>query len=299
MIVILSEINKKTKCFFHEKGQGIVEFALVLAFCAAIGMYARDAGFSTGIKEALDKGTPELLTAAIGSNIKAKWGTMDRNKLLSLSDNERRIKEDQDTLVRIAQVFLDKSVDDKGQIYYMDGNEKIVIETYSVHSVYANSGLVVGNYYDDDLKISAKFDFNKNYLTEEGKKLFIEALTGTAASTFQGSDTRYFYSNEMVRTLDGQDGTGHDGKYSDQRTVRMNFAAKDGKIDAVRVKINRGYHNKDVYSYVGDLDITVRSDGTVTQTISEDDLTHMDQYGRIKVSVSDSYSTNGKWYKNN
>ncbi len=55
MIGILKTINRKAKCFLNEKAQGIVEFALVCAFCAAIGLYAHDVGFSKGIKESFDQ----------------------------------------------------------------------------------------------------------------------------------------------------------------------------------------------------------------------------------------------------
>ncbi len=68
MIGILKTINRKAKCFFNEKAQGIVEFALVCAFCAAIGLYAHDVGFSKGIKESFDKGNTEFLSAAIGAD---------------------------------------------------------------------------------------------------------------------------------------------------------------------------------------------------------------------------------------
>lgn len=50
----MSENNKKTVAalqFLNKKGQGIVEFALVLAFCAGVGMAARE----MGLVEALNK----------------------------------------------------------------------------------------------------------------------------------------------------------------------------------------------------------------------------------------------------
>ena len=42
------DINKPAKVlqFLNKKGQGIVEFALVLAFCVGIGMAAREAGLN-------------------------------------------------------------------------------------------------------------------------------------------------------------------------------------------------------------------------------------------------------------
>lgn len=59
----------KTACkrLLNPKGQGLVEFVLILAFCAAIGYAAREAGFGEAISALLDRGDkPEYVTAAIG-----------------------------------------------------------------------------------------------------------------------------------------------------------------------------------------------------------------------------------------
>ncbi len=297
MIGILSEINKKTKCFFHEKGQGLVEFALVLSFCAAIGMYASDGGFSRGIKEAFDKGTPEFLSAAIGSNITAKWRTMDRDKLLSMSDNERRIKEDQATLARIGQLFIGKTVTDSK----IDMLKCKVTDGGGV----SGDGIYLGNYWDDNKLdadgnniINAKFepwDSRGSNMTDAGQKAITDAIAELLQAGFTGSDNRYFYSNQMVTTLDKATG---DGDYSAERSIRVNLYVKDNKVEAVRVKINRGnVFNNNVYSYYGELDVTVKSDGTYKQTISDEDLSNMVKDNRGRIKVSDSKTYNSKWYK--
>lgn len=55
------EIKKPVKAlqFLNKKGQGIVEFALILAFCAGIGIAAREAGFSEALDAAF-AGTGEV-----------------------------------------------------------------------------------------------------------------------------------------------------------------------------------------------------------------------------------------------
>ena len=60
-------INEKLKVFFRQKGQGLVEIALILALCAGIGLAAREMGFLDVISSVFDFGEqPEYVTAAIG-----------------------------------------------------------------------------------------------------------------------------------------------------------------------------------------------------------------------------------------
>lgn len=64
---IVAKINKSLKSLFSPKGQGLTEFVLILAFCAAIGYAAHEAGFGEAISSLLDSGEkPEYITAAIG-----------------------------------------------------------------------------------------------------------------------------------------------------------------------------------------------------------------------------------------
>ena len=63
----IAKINEKLKQLLTQKGQGLTEFVLILAFCAAIGYAAHEAGFGKAISSLLDSGEqPEYVTAAIG-----------------------------------------------------------------------------------------------------------------------------------------------------------------------------------------------------------------------------------------
>ena len=69
----MSELSTKCregwKRLLTQKGQGLVEFALILAFCAAIGWAASEAGFGDAISALIDSGDqPEYVTAAIGGH---------------------------------------------------------------------------------------------------------------------------------------------------------------------------------------------------------------------------------------
>ena len=69
----MSEVGTKCrevrKRLLTQKGQGLVEFALILAFCAAIAWAANEVGFGDAISSLLDRGDqPEYVTAAIGGH---------------------------------------------------------------------------------------------------------------------------------------------------------------------------------------------------------------------------------------
>ena len=69
MSAILTKIKSMMKSLYGQKGQGLTEFVLILAFCAAIGYAAREAGFAEAISSLLGSGEqPEYVTAAIGGS---------------------------------------------------------------------------------------------------------------------------------------------------------------------------------------------------------------------------------------
>ena len=65
----MSERINGLKQRINNKGQGIVEFALLCAFCAAIGIFAHDVDFSGAFNETLDKSKPVLYAAEIGQRM--------------------------------------------------------------------------------------------------------------------------------------------------------------------------------------------------------------------------------------
>ena len=118
---LITRIMKVCKSLLSQKGQGLVEFALVLAFCAGIGVAAREAGFGEAIDNLLGSGEQtEDVAAAIGGppslermrygQYLAKWGKFTSEGLTAIR-NEERITGDQKGLVAIASTLLGKNVD--------------------------------------------------------------------------------------------------------------------------------------------------------------------------------------------
>ena len=64
---LVTKCKEKWKYLLKQKGQGLTEFVLVLAFCAVIGWIASEVGFMDAIGAVFDSGKrPETVTAAIG-----------------------------------------------------------------------------------------------------------------------------------------------------------------------------------------------------------------------------------------
>ena len=116
---LIAKTKNVCKRLFAQKGQGMVEFVLILAFCAGIGVAAREAGFAEAISNLLDSGEQtEDVAAAIGGpeaierltygKYLAKWGKYTADELAAIR-NEERITGDQKGLVAIASNFLGKN----------------------------------------------------------------------------------------------------------------------------------------------------------------------------------------------
>ena len=64
---LVTKCKEKWKYLLKQKGQGLTEFVLVLAFCAVIGWIASEVGFMDAIGAVFDSSKrPETVTAAIG-----------------------------------------------------------------------------------------------------------------------------------------------------------------------------------------------------------------------------------------
>jgi len=113
---VLTDVIKYLKRLVNNKGQGIVEFALVCAFCAAIGLAARDVGFKEAFTDSLESSKDDLYWAEIGMRPRnsyityfRQWKWMSSEALSAMDNNPERILADQKALVKIAETFLGKT----------------------------------------------------------------------------------------------------------------------------------------------------------------------------------------------
>ena len=171
------------KGLLAQKGQGLVEFALILAFCAGIGVAAREAGFAEAISNLLDSGEKtEDVAAAIGGPLAAerltygkylaKWGRKTSEELEAIND-QQRITADQKGLVAIAQNFLGK---DANEVFYQIGDTK--------NNKYTFSNDFSGNTCPQFLHNNVK----QNYVTYKDAEGWSNVLVPLSYKNYQNKD---------------------------------------------------------------------------------------------------------------
>ena len=65
MTDIVKILHQGIKRLFNKKGQGLVEFALILAFCVGIGLFARDTGMLDAFSESFNQGILAFLNTDV------------------------------------------------------------------------------------------------------------------------------------------------------------------------------------------------------------------------------------------
>ena len=283
----------KISNYLKQKGQGIVEYALLLAFVVGIAVALQGVGLASAVKDTFDSvasllgGEKQMSHAAAVQ----EWGKMPIENLLAV-ENDKRIQADQETLASIGALFLGKTKEELK-------SENLLSNPYQS----PNGGFFLGNYYDkygDTLNESGtnaiQTEYNPQNMGEAGKKAVAEAITAGLLSggfNYSNSDTRYFYSDEMLKTMNDSYGI-----YSNDRSIRVELHYDDnGAVDATRVRINRGSLNADnSHAYYAPLDVTVKNNGTWKQTISNADAITMDHDAQNRITVADSKKYNNTWY---
>ena len=74
MAGIMTKIYQGMKRLLNKKGQGLVEFALILGFCVGIGFIARDSGILDAMADSFNHGVSAFLTDAVGDSGSAVSG---------------------------------------------------------------------------------------------------------------------------------------------------------------------------------------------------------------------------------
>ena len=276
-----------------QKGQGIVEYALLLAFIVGIAMMLNGSNLGGAVKDTFDK-----VAAVLGGEKKSyAWALenlsgLSRDEIKNKATQEERIKMDQEALANIGKLFLNKTEDELKAILKNDN----LIKT---NNSKVNDNIFLGNYHDN---LAADVNGNYTDFSYNGTNLedgYADILTvmqggnpsGTATySDINKSANRYFYSDNMINDKTGD-------QYANDRSIRVNlhYGKNDNNevvVDAVRVKVNRGSSTAggDVTNYYRELDVKVGLGKDAKQTIAGDP-------GAINKSTSDS--VNNSWYNLN
>ena len=266
-------MKKVLKRIKTEKGQGLTEYVLILAFIAgvAIAMFGGDGSLKGTLVETITE-TNRILAELFSDGMTyadaaATWGKKNKADLSSEVSNEKRITMDQQSLANIGQFFLSKTKTELAGImnnYTYNGDE----------------GIFLVNYHDNS-DIETDFDYNGTNL-KDGYKDILTYMQGDASNIVGfSSDTRYFYSDNMLAAKAGQ--------YGNDRSIRVNLHYNGETVDAVRVRVNRGSTGGDgnTTPYYRELDVKVGVGQSWKQTIAGD---------AGAITKNESNSVKGTWH---
>lgn len=264
----------RLKRAISEKGQGLTEYVLILAFIAGVAfpMFGGNGSLKGTLVNTFTE-TQKILAGLFDDGIKyadavATWGKKNKADLSGEISNEKRIAMDQESLANIGAFFLNKT---KTELATLMNNY-----TYG-----GDEGIFLVNYHDNS-DIETDFDYSGSNL-KAGYQDILTYMQGDASDIVSfSSDTRYFYSDNMLVDKEGQ--------YGNDRSIRVNLHYNaDDVVDAVRVRVNRGSTKGagDSNIYYRELDVKVGTGQSWKQTISGDAGT---------ITKNESNSVKKTWY---
>jgi len=286
MTGIVINVYKYLKRLLNEKGQDIVEYALLGAFCVAVCLFARNAGFSEVFKSSYDAGKPGLLTAAIGTKNASEgnanndddsdWGHKDPNTFDS-STSQARLEADQLFLANIAKYFIGKEKSYVKGIFNNEGRNEggrsadigfneVVHLGWFLKSSDGGTTFVNVNPNNPDLKTALD--------TNELQNIFSWGLGHY--NTVSGNNPEYDSTNRyLISDYSLSQGWTDNYNFNVQQSLGLKLrleydSTKDNnkkKVIAARIALDPASQNKQNGSSEG-LEITIGSDGqpTVTKT---------------------------------
>lgn len=298
---IMSERINGLKQQIKNKGQGVVEFALLCAFCAAIGIFASDVDFSGAFEESLDKSKPVLYAAEIGrrqrNNYMEYYRAMRYQTAATIKsemDNPERILADQKALVKIAETYLGKTESQVMNLMDFFSNSDNVNKTPEyiarlkgpadgtgfsagvlVPMSYKNNSLDKNNGSADNRTQGwVHYERNNNqntamYLTNNEARVYDKYdadnpnyINSNGKERNTVCTDRLFFSDDMLDNTGGR------------VTVRLHYT--DGKVDFVDIALRTGNNN----SWVGD-----------SATIAEGLCLHVTEAGHTQIENPGSGSS--------
>ncbi len=267
--------------YLNKKAQGIVEYALLLAFIVGLGMTLNGVGIKDSVINVFDDVATllsgEKITFAEAVN---RWGNKSTEELLAdASSSAKRQLTDQESLANIGNLFLGKTK-----------TELAVFMNNYDHNVNKTDGLFICNYHDPEWtakneqnkKADPVFDYDGSQL-KEGYRDILTYMQGDSDNmvSFTNDGTKYYFSDSM--TVERTTG----GDWINDRSIRVNLHYNGDTVDAVRVRVNRGSIGANDKNYYRELDVKVGTGKSWKQTIDG-------EAGAI--TGQESSSVNNSWY---
>lgn len=184
----------------NKKGQGIVEYALLLAFIVGIAMMLNGADLGNAVKGVFDD-VAAVLGGGSSSNSKyaaafSKWSKSSLDDLLDSSTEAERFAADLEGLENIGKYYIGKNVNDVAKDFGYTNENDWRINSYLTNE--NTDGSVVLHYWATDGSDSTELSKTKNL----GATDWMQQKYDTdfaIQSNYRGvkSSNRYFFSDTM------------------------------------------------------------------------------------------------------
>ena len=274
-----------------QKGQGIVEYALLLAFIVGIAMMLNGAGIKDSVADVFDSVASLLSGEKTYAQYFNDWhGYKSYKKLQQDVKNEDRIKADQSALTKIAAAFLGKEpgevltlMQDFSSLYGTGNSPDWLKNNFSQYGPQDGSitdgwsGVLVPLSYkdvslDNNGYIWVESNNNLNtiqYLADDNATVYKRSGTGTNnvpvtnanGTTSQVNITQDSGGKSITtdRIFYSDDMIAQGNNPATNRTVTMQLHYKDGKVDEVRIAARKGKGENGTNSTAASkLDLTVK-----------------------------------------
>ncbi len=245
----------------HKKGQGIVEYAVLLAFVIALAMFL-NAGGLKGSVIAVFEDVEDFLAYRTYLEYYGDWHNLSYSDL-SAQSNEKRIRADQEGLQALVQNLIGLDKDHAlAELQKIMGSSMVTADDVKPNGQNGNGDskvLTLLGTWDHYIDNHPEGDSPYVTLSKETQANAVAYVTNGQASTYKleknnktVSGDRVFYSNDMIK----------DNK---EKTVTAQLHYKDGKVASVDVVTHIG--NASSNKYAEGLSITVTGSGRKDYTV--------------------------------
>ena len=251
---------EKFRVIAKQKGQGVIEYAVLLAFVVALAMFLNAGGLKGSVIAVFDD-VEDFLAYRTYLEYYGDWHNLSYSDL-SAQSNEKRIRADQEGLQKLVQnlIGLDQGLA-LAELKKIMGNNAVTANDVNPNGQDGNGDskvLTLLGTWDHYIDNHPQGDSPYVTLSRETQANAVAYVTNGQASTYKLSNgktvsgDRVFYSNDMI-------------KDNQEKTVTAQLHYKDGKVESVDVVTHIG--NASSKNYAESLSITVTGSGRKDYTV--------------------------------
>ncbi|HCB92848.1 MAG TPA: hypothetical protein DEP57_03415 [Selenomonas sp.] len=235
----------KLSKIFGQKGRGVAEYALIIAFVLGLGFILSSVGIKDSIKGVFAQAVAYLKGGAYASAL-ATYGQISNTELKNV-ENGDRLSLDREALTNLGKKFLGMQKSDLKKLLNNPSDKNLAGGQGASNPF----GVIlldyeVGSTGDDGKGVTTKLRYNGGSFNSED---VLEWMKGNYAP--DGSHTynkdhstsgRYFFSNDTIDKSGAVNGTTPEGTHT--ATVRGRFAFdSEGRVSAVTLTMTRSINS--------------------------------------------------------